>query len=107
MGPQATVLLQQRIIDAVDANDDSDHIPLIVDMNPAIPSRLSWFLNSEGLDPAPVLASMAKRLEIAGAKALAMPCNTAHHFAPISKQAISLPPDLVTPYLDGPEAGRT
>jgi len=81
MGPQATLLLQQRVLDSIEASDDASHLPLLVDMNPQVPSRLDWILRQQGEDPAPVLANMAKGLEIAGAQALAMPCNTAHHFA--------------------------
>lgn len=91
MGPQATVLLQQRIIDLVLADDDAAHVPLFIDMNPQVPSRLSWLLHNEGEDPAPVLAAMAKRLECAGAQAVAMPCNTAHHFASAIEAAITIP----------------
>ena len=91
MGPQATVMLQSRIIDAVRAEDDADHVPLIVDMNPQVPSRLDWILGEGRVDPAPVLAAMARRLEAAGAEALAMPCNTAHYFADAIRGAVGIP----------------
>ncbi len=79
MGPEATVLLMQKVIAAVPARDDSDHVPLIVDQNSQVPSRIRRLIEGVGEDPAPVLAAMARRLEAAGAEALAMPCNTAHH----------------------------
>ena len=41
--------------------------------------------------PAPVLVAMAKRLEGAGAMALAMPCNTAHHYASDIRAAVNIP----------------
>jgi len=91
MGPEATVLLMQRLIAAVPARDDSDHIPLIVDQNPQVPSRIKRLLEGVGEDPAPVLAQMAGRLEAAGAEALAMPCNTAHHYAPAIRAAVKIP----------------
>ncbi len=91
MGPQATVMLQQRLIDAVAAMDDADHIPLIVDMNPQVPSRLSWILEGRGEDPGKVLAEMAQRLVAAGAEALAMPCNTAHYFASQINASVDVP----------------
>lgn len=91
MGPQATVLLQQRLIDRVDARDDADHVPLVIDMNPQVPSRLRFLLEGEGEDPGPELAAMACRLERAGAEALAMPCNTAHHFAGAITAAVGIP----------------
>lgn len=91
MGPEATVLLMQRVIAAVPAQDDADHVPLLVDQNPQVPSRIRHLIEGTGEDPGPVLAGMAARLEGAGAQAIAMPCNTAHHFAPAIRRAISVP----------------
>ncbi|MDX8349270.1 amino acid racemase [Cognatiyoonia sp. IB215446] len=91
MGPKATVHLMQRVIDAVPANDDSDHIPLIVDQNPQVPSRIAHLIEGRCGDPTPVLVAMAQRLENAGVQALAMPCNTAHHFAPQIRAAVRIP----------------
>ena len=91
MGPEATVLLMQKVIAAVPARDDADHVPLIVDQNSQVPSRIKWLIEGTGEDPAPVLASMARRLETAGAEALAMPCNTAHHFADAIRGAAEVP----------------
>lgn len=91
MGPEATVDLMTRVIAAVDAGDDADHIPLIVHQNSQVPSRIAALIEGHGEDPAPVLAAMAQDLERAGAVALAMPCNTAHHYAPAIRAATDLP----------------
>jgi aspartate racemase len=91
MGPQATVLLMSRIIARTKALDDSDHVPMIVDNNTQVPSRIKALIEKSGEDPAPVLAAMARRLETAGAEALAMPCNTAHNYAPAIRAAVSIP----------------
>jgi aspartate racemase len=91
MGPEATVLLMQKVIAAVPATDDADHVPLLVDQNPQVPSRIRRLIEGRGEDPAPVLAAMARRLEGAGAQALAMPCNTAHHFADAVRGAAGVP----------------
>ena len=91
MGPEATVLLMQKVIAAVAAQDDADHIPLIVHQNPAVPSRIRRLIEGSGDDPAPVLAQMARDLAAAGAQALAMPCNTAHAYAPQIIAATRLP----------------
>jgi aspartate racemase len=91
MGPEATVLLMQRLLRAVPARDDSDHIPLIVHQNPAVPSRIARLIHGTGEDPGPVLAGMARGLQAAGAMALAMPCNTAHAYAPQIIAATPLP----------------
>ncbi len=91
MGPEATVLLMQRLLHAVSARDDADHVPLIVHQNPAVPSRIARLIDGTGADPGPVLAQMARDLHAAGAQALAMPCNTAHAYAPAIRAATDLP----------------
>ncbi|UWQ13562.1 amino acid racemase [Aliiroseovarius sp. M344] len=91
MGPEATVLLQRKLIEAVQPRDDSDHIPLLIDMNPQVPSRIAHLIESNGTDPGPTLAEMAQRLQTAGAVALAMPCNTAHHYAKAITDAVDIP----------------
>lgn len=91
MGPEATVLLMHKVIAAVPARDDADHIPLIVHQNPAVPSRIRRLIEGAGDDPGPVLARMAEDLQRAGAESLAMPCNTAHAYAPQIMAATTLP----------------
>ena len=91
MGPEATLLLMQKVLDAVPATDDADHVPLLVDQNPQVPSRIKHLIDGSGEDPAPVLVRMAQDLERAGAEALAMPCNTAHHYAAAIQASVSIP----------------
>lgn len=91
MGPEATILLMQKVLNAVPARDDGDHVPLIVHQNPQVPSRIAALIDGKGIDPSPTLAQMARDLERAGAQALAMPCNTAHHYAPDVAGATALP----------------
>ncbi|MGY9013879.1 MAG: aspartate/glutamate racemase family protein, partial [Rhodospirillales bacterium] len=78
MGPEATVELMSRIIAKTPANDDVDHIHMIVDNDPKIPSRIKALLEGTGEDPGPYIANMARKLQTAGADFLVMPCNTAH-----------------------------
>jgi aspartate racemase len=56
-----------------------------------VPSRIRHLIEGTGDDPGPVLADMARRLVAGGAEALAMPCNTAHHYAPVIKAAVDVP----------------
>jgi len=91
MGPEATILLMQKVMAAVPARDDADHVPLIVHQNPQVPSRIKTLIEGNGEDPGPTLARMARDLQAAGAQALAMPCNTAHHYAPAVAGATPLP----------------
>lgn len=91
MGPAAAIDFQRRVLEATPAADDSEHIHLIVDNNPNIPSRIRALIDGDGEDPTPVLQAMARRLETAGAQVLAMPCNTAHHYLPAIRAAAQVP----------------
>jgi aspartate racemase len=107
MGPEATVALMQRVIACVPARDDADHVPLIVDQNPQVPSRIARLIEGTGEDPGPVLVGMARRLVGAGAEAIAMPCNTAHHWAGEIAGAVEVPfLDMVAASLAAAGKGR-
>ncbi len=91
MGPDATVELMRRVIAATPAQDDIDHIHMLVDNNPKIPSRLKALLEGGGENPGPVIADMAHKLETAGAHFLVIPCNTAHYYHAYAQDAVSIP----------------
>jgi aspartate racemase len=91
MGPEATVDLMQRVIQATPAHDDQDHLRMLVDNNPKVPSRIKALIEGSGEDPAPVLVQMARDLERWGADFLAMPCNTAHRFHSAVQAAVGVP----------------
>jgi aspartate racemase len=107
MGPEATVLLMQKVLSAVPARDDADHIPLVVHQNPQVPSRIARLIEGRGDDPEPALVAMARSLHSAGAQALAMPCNTAHAYAGGIVAACPLPfLDMREAALRGAAPGR-
>ncbi len=91
MGPGATAEFLRRIVLATDAADDADHIHVIADSNPRVPSRIRALIEGDGEDPAPVLTDMARRLEQHGADFLVMPCNTAHCYRAAIAAAVSVP----------------
>lgn len=91
MGPEATVDLMARVIRATPALDDADHIRLLVDNNPKVPSRIKALIDGTGESPAPCLAEMARKLEAWGADFLAIPCNTAHHYYADVCAAVKIP----------------
>lgn len=91
MGPEATVDLMQRVIRATPARDDLDHIRMIVDNNPKIPSRIKAIIEGTGQSPLPVLEEMARNLAALGADFLAIPCNTAHYYFRELSQAVPIP----------------
>lgn len=91
MGPEATVDLMQRVIRSTPAQDDDDHVHMIVDNNPRVPSRIRALIEGTGESPAPCLRDMARGLESHGADFLAMPCNTAHVYYDEIASAVSIP----------------
>ncbi len=90
MGPEATVDFMAKVIAATPAQDDQDHIRMLVEHNPRIPSRQNA-VRSDGKDPGPVLASIAARLQQGGADFIVMPCNAAHAWATNIESAITIP----------------
>ena len=91
MGPEATVEFMRRLVAAIPAQDDSDHLHVIADNNPKIPSRIKAILEGGGEDPTPVLVAMARKLEAMGADVLTIPCNTAHYYHPAIAEAVGIP----------------
>lgn len=90
MGPDATVDFMATVIALTPADRDQEHLHMIVDNDPTIPARQDAILHG-GPDPGPAMATMAKRLENAGADFLVMPCNTAHAFSSYVSGAVNIP----------------
>lgn len=77
MGPLATVDFMTKIIESTPASCDQEHIPMIVSCIPQIPDRTQAYKN-QGISPLGEMIVNAKRLVDAGAKVIAIACNTAH-----------------------------
>lgn len=91
MGPGATVEFMRRVIASTPAEDDRDHVHMIVDNNPKVPSRIEALITGAGESPAPAIAAMASRLEHAGADFIVIPCNTAHGYWSSAAEAVNVP----------------
>ena len=91
MGPEATVDFMHRLVARTPARDDADHLHVLVDNNPKIPSRIAALIEGTGEDPTPVLCGMARGLQAQGADFLVMPCNTAHYYLPAIARSVSIP----------------
>lgn len=79
MGPAATAMLFQKLIDYTDAGSDAEHMHIVIDNNPMIPDRTTAILNGEDT-PAKCIVESGKNLEKCGAQLLLIPCNTSHYF---------------------------
>jgi aspartate racemase len=80
MGPLATVDLIEKIVRATPAESDQQHLPLVVWSDPRVPPRSDAFL-AGGASPLGAMREGLRALEGAGAQGVAIPCNTAHHWA--------------------------
>lgn len=93
MGPQATQLFYQRILDMTDAAGDQEHIPTLIWSDTAIPDRTAAILGTESQREACYthLLSDARMLARCGCTALAVPCNTSHYFADRLQGELEIP----------------
>lgn len=90
MGPEATVDSFHWIIRHTPAKTDQDHIRVLIDSNPQIPSRVNAILKN-GPTPLPLLIHTAQGLQKAGADILIMPCNTADLYVEDIRKQIEIP----------------
>jgi aspartate racemase len=90
VGPAATVDFMGKVVASTPAGRDQDHIKMVVEQNPQIPDRTANLLNDEA-DPTMAMYATCKRLESAGANAIAIPCNTAHAFVERIQEHLRVP----------------
>ena len=81
MGPAATLDFMSKMIRLVPAERDQDHVPLLIVSDPRVPDRVGPILDGRGASPAAALLAGLRKLEAGGARAIAMPCHTAHAWA--------------------------
>lgn len=90
MGPEATIDLFNKIVKATGAKKDEDHLRIIIDNNPKMPSRLEAIL-SGGPSPAPDMVETARNLERAGADFIIIGASTAHWFYDDVRAGVKIP----------------
>lgn len=90
MGPMATVDLYNKIINLTPASCDQEHLRIIIDNHPQIPSRMTAIMQGTE-SPLPKLVESAKLLEQAGVDIIGIGCNTAHYWYNDIQSAIKVP----------------
>jgi aspartate racemase len=90
LGPEATLDFFSKILQKTPANNDQEHLRLIIDNNPKVPNR-NEAIAGRGPSPGPALAAMARGLEQAGADFLVMVCNAAHAYQRDIEAAVNIP----------------
>ena len=91
MGPQATQMFYQFVLDRTDAMRDQDHLPALILSDTAMPDRTSAILSGNTEEIYARLRQDAKLLEQCGCTAIAIPCNTSHFFLDRVQEQISIP----------------
>jgi aspartate racemase len=90
MGPLATVDFFGLLVRMTPADKDWNHLHLIIDNNPRIPSRSRALLFDEE-SPVPYMIDGARRLVAMGAHLIVVPCNSASHFLAPVRAAVDVP----------------
>jgi len=98
MGPLATADFLNKVIGSTSAEDDAEHVPMLISCDPRIPPRPAAILHGSE-SPLPRLREIRDRLIAGGATTLVMPCNTAHYWYD------ELVADCPVPFLSIVEAG--
>ncbi|MBW5448873.1 amino acid racemase [Cohnella sp. CFH 77786] len=80
MGPKATSVFMDRIIEHTAAQRDQDHIDMIVLSHATLPDRTQVILKNEGDRFLKAVEPDFRLLEQAGAAHIAIPCNTSHFY---------------------------
>lgn len=91
MGPAATVDFMAKLVAGTPAVRDQEHIPMIVVNDPRVPDRTRAIQAGDEWPVLDALRDGVRRLEAAGADAIAMPCNTAHHWLERLEASTALP----------------
>lgn len=78
-GPLATSLFFNQIIQKTQTESDKDHLHIIVDCNPKIPSRARAYLFDEE-SPISYMIESLENMKDAGCDFFVCPCNSAHYF---------------------------
>lgn len=91
LGPMATAIFLQMIVEMTDASVDQQHIEMIINHCPKIPDRTSFILGKSSENPVYEMMEAGKRLEEWGADIIAIPCVTAGYFLEELTSYISVP----------------
>jgi aspartate racemase len=91
MGPLATDVFYRMVIDNTMANCDQDHIDMMILSHSSIPDRTASIKSGNTAEVINKLCGDAVFLEKAGARCIAIPCNTSHSFLPEIEAAVNIP----------------
>ncbi|WP_168121329.1 amino acid racemase [Paenibacillus sp. HB172176] len=91
MGPKATAVFFDKIIENTVAERDQDHVDMIILNHASIPDRTAVILGGDSSGFLEEIGKDLRLLEIAGAAHIAIPCNTSHYFYEQMQDLTSIP----------------
>lgn len=80
MGPKATSVFFDKIIENTDAHKDQDHLNIVILNHATLPDRTDAILNDREEEFLGAIKKDFKLLEMAEVSNIAIPCNTSHYF---------------------------
>lgn len=90
MGPEATILMFQKIVSLTPAEKDQDHLEIFIHNNTKIPDRTDAILHG-GASPLESLCHSAELLSRIGADVIIIPCMTSHFYIDQILEKIHIP----------------
>ncbi len=80
MGPKATSVFFDKIIDRTAAERDQEHIDIVILNHATLPDRTGVIQSGDGRHFLSAVSKDLQLLEAAGVANIAIPCNTSHYF---------------------------
>lgn len=80
LGPMATTYFLYLLTQMSRAENDQEHMEILMHSKPSIPDRTRYILGLSPDNPAVEMAEIGRELKGMGAELLAIPCITAHYF---------------------------
>lgn len=90
MGPFATASFFQKILELTPAKKDWEHIHVVIDSHPHIPSRSRHYLYGEA-SPIPEMIKACRRMQVYPVDFIAIPCNSASAFLKEVQAEVEVP----------------
>ena len=91
MGPQATQVFYQYVLDRTEASCDQEHLPALILSDTGVPDRTASILTGNTEPMYQRLLADARLLEECGCTVIAIPRNTSHYFVDRIQQEIGIP----------------
>ena len=91
MGPQATQVFYQFVLDRTDASRDQEHLPAVILSDTGIPDRTAAILSGDTQEVYRQLLWDARLLDRCGCTVIAIPCNTSHYFVDALQEKTVVP----------------